>query len=57
MNEALDNGDYAVGVFLGFSKVLDTVDYSISLDKMFIYGTRNIALQWFKDHFISVCNI
>ena len=50
INEALDNGDYVVGVFLDFSKTFDTVDHAILMDKMFIYGARTIALQWFKDY-------
>ena len=49
ITEALANGDYVVGVFLDFSKVFDTVDLAILLDKMFIYGVRTKALQWFKD--------
>ena len=53
VTEALDNGDYVVGVFLDFSKAFDTVDHSILLDNMFIYGVRNLALEWFS----SVCNI
>ena len=36
--------------FLIFSKAFDTVDHSILLDKMCIYGVQNIALKWFKDH-------
>ena len=48
INEALDNGDYAVGVLLDFSKAFDTVDHAILRDKMFICGIRAIALQWFK---------
>ena len=50
ITEALDNGDVVVGVFLDFSKAFDTVDHAILLDKMFIYGVRTIALQWFKDY-------
>ena len=50
MTEALDNGDYVVGVFLDFSKAFDTVDHAILLDKMSIYGVRTIALQWFNDY-------
>ena len=50
ITEALDNGDYVVGVFLDFSKAFDTVDHAILLDKMSIYGVRTIALQWFKDY-------
>ena len=49
ISEALDNGDYVVGVFLDFAKAFDTVDHAILLDKMFIYGVRTIALEWFKD--------
>ena len=45
VTEALDNGDYVVGVFLDFSKAVGTVDHSIILDKMFIYGVQNVALN------------
>ena len=38
ITEALDIGDYVVGVFLDFSKAFDTVDHAILLDKLFIYG-------------------
>ena len=57
ITEALDNGDYVVGVFLDFSKAFDTVDHAILLDKMSIYGVRTIALQRLFDWAISVCNI
>ena len=50
VTEALDNEDYVVGVFLDFSKAFGTVDHSIVLDKIFIYGVRKIALKWFKDY-------
>ena len=50
MTEPLAKGDYVVDVFLDLSKVFDTVDHAILLDKMFIYGVRTKALQWFKDY-------
>ena len=50
ITEALDKGDYVIGVFLDFSKAFDTVDHSILLEKMFTYGIRDVALQWFKDY-------
>ena len=50
VNEALDNGDYVVGVFFDFSKDFDIVEHAILLDRMFIYGVRNIILKWFKDY-------
>ena len=50
ITEALDKGDYVIGVFLDFSKAFDTVDHSILLARMFTYGIREVALQWFKDY-------
>ena len=50
ITEALDKGDNVIGVFLDFSKAFDTVDHSILLEKMFTYGIRDVALQWFKDY-------
>ena len=54
VTEALDNRDYVFGVFLYFSKAFDTVDHSLLLDKMFIYGVRKIALDWFKDYLTQI---
>ena len=34
ISEALDNGDYVIGVFLDFSKAFDTVDHDILLRKL-----------------------
>ena len=50
LTETLDKGDYVIGVFLDISTAFDTVDNSILLDKMFTYGIRDVALQWFKDY-------
>ena len=46
--QAIENGEYAVGVFLYFPKAFDTVVHDILLDKSDHYGIRGCALSWFK---------
>ena len=50
ISEALDRGEYVIGVFLDFSKAFDTVDHTILLQKLDKYGIRGIPLNWFKDY-------
>ena len=50
VRNALDNGEYAIGAFLDFQKAFDTVDNDILLNKLYNYGVRGIALEWFKSY-------
>ena len=53
ITKALDNNEYAVGIFLDFQKAFDTVDHQILLDKLHIYGVRGFLLEWFSSY---LCN-
>ena len=50
IREALDNGNYACGVFIDLQKAFDTVNHDILFRKLNYYGVRGIALEWFKSY-------
>ena len=49
----LDSGKCAVGIFLDFQKAFVTVDHCILLDKLYCYGIRSIAYEWFVSYLPS----
>ena len=50
ITKALDEENYAISIFLDLSKVFDTVNYSILLSKLDVYGIRDIENQWFRSY-------
>ena len=50
ITEALDNGNYVIGIFLDFRKAFDTVNHKILLDKLYHYGIRGPAYRWFVSY-------
>ena len=50
LSKSLENGDYVIGVFLDFSKAFDTVDHYILLPKLYHYGIRVNAYNWFASY-------
>ena len=49
VRNALDNDECAI-VFLDFQKAFATVDHDILLNKLYNYGIRGIALEWFNSY-------
>ena len=47
---ALDQGEYALSIFLDLSKAFDTVNHSILLTKLIYYGIEDMENQWFDSY-------
>ena len=50
IREALDNSNFAYGIFIDLQKAFDTVDHQILLRKLEHYGIRGLANNWFKSY-------
>ena len=50
VKQALDQGNFACGIFVDFAKAFDTVDHSILLSKLEHYGVRGVANNWFRSY-------
>ena len=55
VSKALDTGKYVVGVFLDLKRAFDTVDHSILLNKLYLYGIRGNIYNWFKSYLTNRC--
>ena len=47
---ALENCNFASGIFVDLQKAFDTADHEILLKKMKFYGTRGIHNLWFYSY-------
>ena len=50
LSTAINNGEFAVGVFWDLSKAFDMVNHTILLKKIVRYGIRGHCLKWFQSY-------
>ena len=50
IRNALDNKQFAVGIFVDLQKAFDTVDHNILIQKLEHYGIRGVANDWIKSY-------
>jgi Reverse transcriptase (RNA-dependent DNA polymerase) len=63
VSDILDRNEYGCGLFLDLQKAFDTVNISILLEKLDIYGVRGTCRKWFESYlqgrqqFVTIDNI
>ena len=50
VRDALDNSNFACGIFIDLQKAFDTVDHEILLKKLEYYGIKGLANKWFNSY-------
>ena len=50
ITNSLDKGDIVISIFLDLKKAFDTVDHPTLLNKLYAYGIRGNAFNWFKSY-------
>jgi hypothetical protein len=50
IRKAIDENNFAIGIFVDLQKAFDTVDHKILLKKLEFYGVRGTANDWFRSY-------
>jgi len=50
LSSSIDNNEITVGIFIDLAKAFDTVNHNILLSKLYHYGIRGTAYNWFKSY-------
>ena len=53
ISDATENKKYALGLFIDLKKAFDTVDHTILIDKLSMYGVRGLPLDWVKSYLMQ----
>ena len=53
LHTAMEKEDYATGIFIDFRKAFDTLDHSFRQYKLYHYGVRGPAYDWFRDYLFN----
>ena len=48
MKKYMDNDNYVCSVFIHLQKAFDTIDHQILVQKLYHYGIRGLAHNWFR---------
>ena len=50
ISKGLENNKHTIAIFIDLSKAFDTINHNILFAKLYKYGIRGIALDWFKSY-------
>ena len=50
IHKALNDGKFNLSIFIDLKKAFDTVNYEILLEKLSLYGVKNVENDWFRSY-------
>ena len=53
VDQIYEKNEYILGVFIDFSKALDTVDHSVLIKKLELYGITDRNSEWIKSYLLN----